>query len=194
MDRSQLLSISFVLAVMFASAGQAFSQAQAGQNRIAQQVIINGQRVNAVYVSAPGGGMQSFTCSNPQPYTTPDGGSQGWTCYEQATGTWLLNAVPPAGSAVSQGPSPAQTQPQQPAVIYQQPPTVVYQAPPALVYAAPVYPVVVASPYAPSVILEAAAINATGRIISAAVLGSHFYYPGYFPQRAFYSFPGRRRW
>jgi hypothetical protein len=137
----KLLRISLAIVCMFALAPLAFSQAQAAQNRIPQQIVIGGQQANGAYVTASTGGMQSFTCSNPQQYATPDGGSQGWACYDQATGVWLLNAVPPAAAqAPAQAPQPVQAAPpQQPGVIYQQP-AVVYQQPaPVVVYAAPGY-------------------------------------------------------
>jgi hypothetical protein len=177
-------------------------QAQTVQrNRIPQQVIVNGEHVNGAYVPASNGGMQTFTCSSPQQYTTPDGSSQGWACYDQATGVWLLNAIPPA-SASAQAPATAPL-PQQaplpapartaPPVVYQQP-TVIYQQPP-VVYAAPypvypAYPVVVAPAYPSNVILGAAIIGAAGSIASAAIWGSHFYGP-YYP-RSVVVFRGHR--
>src|SRR5437867_4415500 len=186
MRSRKLLWISFGV-IFVAAAAEGFSQVQTTQNRIPQQVIVNGQRVNGVYVTAEGGGLQSFTCPNPQQYVTPDGASQGWACYEQATGVWLLNALPPAQVQTAPAPVPYQ----QPPVIYQAPPAVIYQQPaPIVVYSRPAYgyygyPVVVAPAYPPSVVLGAAAINATGRIVSSALLGPrysrHVYY-GY-PQR-----------
>jgi hypothetical protein len=188
MNRKELLSISFVGVFLFAFAAQGFSQVQAAQTRIPQQIVINGQRVNGVYVMASTGGFESFTCSDPQHYTTPEGTSQGWACYEQASGTWLLNAVPPQGQSAP-GPvqtvpqQPTVTYPQQPTVIYQQPPTVIYQQPyPTIVYTTPAYPVVVGPAYPSSVFLGAAAINAAGRIASAFVISSghgrfHYAYP-----------------
>src|SRR6266436_3060731 len=220
---------SAVLLTVFASEG--FSRAQGGQNRIPQQIVINGQMVNGAIVIAPGGQVQSFTCSSPQHYVTADGASQGWACYEEATGVWLLSALPPAPAQSAQAPLPVPQQPpvqqpqpqsQQPAVIYpqapptvvyqqpptvvyQQPPTVVYQQPPTVVYQQPpptviyqqapptvvyqqappavVYTptptVVVAPAYPPSVVLGTAAINAAGRIASAAIFNSRsrgYYY------------------
>ena len=159
-----------VILILTVSATAGFSQVQG--NRIPQQIMINGQTVNGAYVTAPAGGIQSFTCSAPQQYVTPDGSAQGWACYEQATGVWLLNAVPPAqAQAAPPAPAPVPA-PQQPAVIYQQAPaTVIYPAP---VYAAPVY---VVPAYPPSVVIGAAAINAFGRIASAAIVNSHYSRP-----------------
>ena len=165
---------------------QGFAQVELVQNRISQQVIINGQRVNGAYVPAANGGMQTFTCPNPQQYATPDGAAQGWACLDQA-GVWLLNALPPSQpQLVQQAPIPVQQQP--PTVIYQQPPTVIYQqpAPATVIYTSPA-PVIVAPVYRSSVILGAAAINATGRIVSAAILSSR--YPRVYEVRR-----GHRRW
>ena len=167
-----------------------FAQAVSVQNRIPQQVIINGQRANGVFVSAGNGGLQSFTCPNPQQYVTPDGASQGWACFDQATGVWLLNALPPSSQSVQVVPAPVVQQP--PTVIYQAPPTVIYQQPvPATVIYTTPAPVVVAPAYPSSVVLGVAAINATGRIVSAAVRGSRYdrvYYVDYGRGR------GHRRW
>jgi hypothetical protein len=171
--KALLISASAVLVVLLAAQG--FAQAPAPSTRIPHQIVINGQRQNGVYVTAPGGGLQSFTCDNPQQFVTPDGATQGWACYEQATGTWLLNALPPAQAQAAPAPVPVPSQP--PAVVYQAPPTV-YQAPPVIVYQTPpaVYysygyprPVYVAPVYRPSVVLGAAAINAAGRIAAAAI-------------------------
>jgi hypothetical protein len=101
--------------------------AQAPQNRIPQQIVLNGQSANGAYVMASTGGMQSFTCANPQQYATPDGGSQGWACYDQASGVWLLNAVPPKSSQDPVAvPPPAQAPlpppPQAPVAVPQQAP------------------------------------------------------------------------
>jgi len=213
------------VALLAISASEGFSsQVQPGQNRIPQEVVINGQMVTAASVTTAQGQIQSFTCSSPQHYVTPEGSSQGWACYEQTSGVWLLNAVPPVQAqsapapavaapvpvpaplpqqpAVQQAPAPVYQQrpvrayPQSaPIIIYQQPPTVIYQQPavypqatvvyqqqPAVVYQQP--SVVYASPYpvySPSVVLGAAAINAVGRIASAAIIGSR--YPAYYPVR-----------
>jgi hypothetical protein len=196
-----------------------FSQVQPAQSRIPQQVIINGQTVTAVHVIAPGGGFQTYTCTNPQQYSAADGSSQGWACYEQSTGVWLLNALgpvqaqmpPPPQAQPPQPQSPAplpqtpaplpqtpapQPQVQQPAVIYpQQAPTVIYQQPPAVIYTAPAYPapaVIVAPAYPPSVVLGTAAIGAASRIISSAIIGYRYPRVYYAPGRP-YSFRGWRR-
>ena len=172
---------------------QGFAQAEPVQNRIPQQVIINGQRVNGAYVIAANGGMQTFTCSNAQQYSTPDGAAQGWACFDQATSVWLLNALPPSPQPVQAVPAPVQQQP--PPVIYQQPPTVIYQqpAPATIIYTSPA-PVIVAPVYRPAVVLGAAAIHATGRIVSAAIWGSS----GRHYSRVYYDVrnvrAGRRRW
>jgi len=233
-SRAGILAVGFAAISMFSAAGGAqareraassegfASQVPQAQNRIPQQIVINGQTVNGASVITASGQIQSYTCSAPQHYTTSDGRSQGWACYEETTGVWLVNALPPAQAQAAPAPLPApipaqsvpQAVPQQPsviyqqppvyrpapvyqappAVVYQQPPTVIYQAPPAViyqpapvVYTAPVSPVVYAPAYPSSVILGAAAINAAGRIASAAIFGAH--YP-----RSYYVVRGYRRW
>jgi len=194
-NRTVFFGIGLV-SMLAASAPETFSQVQAAQNRISQDIVINGQMVHGVYVTAPGGQMQSFTCPAPQHYTTADNRVQGWACYEAATGIWLLNAVPPTQDPSAPVPVPVPQQPpgiyQQapppivyqpaPTVIYQQPvPTVIYQQPaPTVIYQQPVVvqsvphrPIIVAPAYPSSVVLGTAAIDAAGRIASAAIIGSH---------------------
>jgi hypothetical protein len=216
--RKQLLfGSSLVVIVILLTAIPGFTQAQPVQSRIPQQVVINGQKVTAANVVAPGGGFQAYTCLNPQQYTSVDGASQGWACYENSTGVWLLNSLPPAQAQqqpqaqLPQPPAPApqpqvqlpppqapapQPQVQQPAVVYpQQAPTVIYQQPPTVIYTAPVYPapaVIVAPAYPPSVVLGTAAIGAASRIISSAFIGYRYPRVYYAPVRP-YSFRGWRR-
>ena len=187
MKAKRLISAALASGLVLVVSAQGFVQAGSVQNRIPQQVIINGQRVNGSYVAAAGGGLQTFTCPNPEPYASPDGASQGWACFEQATGVWLLNALPPSPQPVQQAPIPVLQQ--TPTVIYQQPPpTVIYQQPyPATVVFTTPAPVIVAPVYPSSVVLGAAAINATGRIVSAAILSSR--YPRVYEVRR-----GHRRW
>ena len=186
MKAKRLISAALASGLVLVVSAQGFVQAGSVQNRIPQQVIINGQRVNGAYVTAGGGGLQTFTCPNPEAYSSPDGASQGWACFDQAAGVWLLNALPPSQQPVQQAPIPVQ---QPPTVVYRQaPPMVIYQQPyPAtVVYTTPA-PVIVAPVYSPSVVLGAAAINATGRIVSAAILSSR--YPRVYEVRR-----GHRRW
>jgi len=171
-----------------------FSQVQALQNRIPQPIVVNGQTANGAYVTTPSGQIQSYTCPAPQRFTTADGSSQGWACYEQTTGVWLLSALPPQDQVTpAPVPQPASpppviyrqaptiVYPQTPVVVYQSAPAVVYQQPPVIVYEqpapvvyAPVPRTVVVTPvYSPSVILGRAAIEAAGRIASAAIVSSH---------------------
>jgi len=189
-DKAFSVSAAAILIVLLAAQGLA--QAPAPSTRIPHQIVINGQQQNGVYVTAPGGGLQSFTCDNPQHFFTPDGATQGWACYEQSTGTWLLNALPPAQVQAVPAPVPV---PSPPAFVYQQPPVVVYQTPPVVYYSYPRYPVFVHQPaYRSSVILGAAAINAAGRIVSAAIRPGYGYYGGYYGYsraypRAYYGAP-----
>jgi hypothetical protein len=189
------LEVAFV-GTLALSPSAAFSQAQTTSSRIPQQIVINGQMSTGAYVMGAGGQFQSFSCPTPQQYSTADGSSQGWACYEQTNGVWLLNALPPAPvpQAVPAAPLPvavsqASSQPSfvtfprpAPTVIYQSPPTVVYQqpaiviypqrAPATVVYAPP--PFVVGPAYPSSVILGRVAIEAAGRIASAAILNSRY--------------------
>src|SRR4029453_1930586 len=146
------------LSMMFPSLG--FSQAQAGENRIPQQIVINGQMASGAYVTASGGQIQNYSCPMPQHYTTADGSSQGWACYEQTTGVWLLNAIPPAQAQPVPVPAPApapalapQIVPQPPVIYQQAPPVVVYPQPqPAVIYQAPPPAVIYQQP--PTVIYQ----------------------------------------
>lgn len=198
-DRVFFLGIAFI-GTLALSPSVAFAQAQTTPTRIPQQIVINGQMASGAYVSGSGGQLQSFTCPSPQQYTAADGNSQGWACYEETTGVWLLNAVPPtpAPQPVPAAPPPPVVVPQTsapppfvvfprpapaPVVIYQQPPTVIYQpaptviyqqpVPTTVVYAPPPPPAVVVAPtYPSSVVLGHAAIEAAGRIASAVILNS----------------------
>src|SRR5262249_12800575 len=178
--RLPFVSMFAISALLTAAIPSYATQVQTAQNRVPQQVVINGQTVNAVSVVAEGGGSQTYRCLNPQQYSTLDGASQGWACYDQATGVWLLNALPPAQAQVPPPPPvqraplpvpqaapPAVTYPQQPSVVYQQPPVVVYQPPvvyqpatvvyqqPAVVYQPA--PVVYTTPVYPSPVVVAPA-------------------------------------
>jgi len=194
-----ILRVGSVLVLGLAVANTGFSQAPAPQtapptqNRIPQQIIVNGQTVNGAYVPAATGGMQSYTCPNPQEYTTPDGAARGWACYDSTTNVWLLNALPPAQAAQpTQAPLPAQpaaqsapaapAAPAQPQAQQGPPPPVVYTQP-TVVYTTPYppYPLVYGPAYPPGVIIGAAAIDAFGRIAAASIFGSHrYYYPYYY--------------
>jgi hypothetical protein len=176
------VSVAATLVVVLLAA-QGFAQAPAPSTRIPHEVVINGQRQNGVYVTAPGGGLQSFTCDNPQQFVTPDGATHGWACYEQSTGAWLLNALPPTQVQAVPAPIPV---PSPPAFVYQQPPVVVYQTPPVVYYSYPRYPVYARPAYPSAVIIGAAAINAAGRIASAAIRHNYGFY-GY--PRGYYGYP-----
>jgi hypothetical protein len=93
-----LFGISLALILIVGAAVPGSLRAQIGPTRIPQQIIVNGQQANGAYVRSAAGGVQSYKCPSPQPYTTPDGASHGWACYDQATATYLLSALPPAQS------------------------------------------------------------------------------------------------
>jgi hypothetical protein len=180
-SKSILMSAGLVITLTVGTISPAFAQAPVAQNRIAQQVVIGGLRVDAATVIAPNGGIQSYSCPGPQQYVTPDGSSRGWACFDPVTNVWLLSALPPQ----QQAPAPVQAPPPvvvqqvveqpvyQPAVIYQYPvvqPTVIYRQPARVVYAAPV---------SSSAVIGAAAITAAGFIASAVIANSgHSYYRG----------------
>src|SRR5215471_19346719 len=71
------------------------------QQRIEQQVVINGQEVQGVMV-VQNGAVQSYTCSNPQQYVAVDQSSSGWACFDQASGSWFLHALPQQSATVYQ--------------------------------------------------------------------------------------------
>src|SRR5438132_367517 len=142
-SRAVVFAMGFVM-TFAGAASESFGQVQSVQNRSPQQVVINGQLVNGAFVTAAGGQPQSFTCAMPQQYTMPDGSSMGWACYEQTSGVWLLNALPPAQAQSTPAPAPVPQppvyqQPQPP--VYQQAPPPVYQQPPPPVYEQPPPPV-----------------------------------------------------
>src|SRR4030095_15264827 len=68
-DRLRLFGIAFVTTVVF-SPSPGFSQAQAAQTRIPQQIVINGQNASGAYVATAGGQIQSFTGPPPPQYNT----------------------------------------------------------------------------------------------------------------------------
>ena len=135
--KPSLVSIGLVVAFAMGSISAVFAQSPVIQNRVAQQVMIGGLRVDAAYVIASGGGVQSYSCPGPQQYVTPDGTSQGWACFDPITNVWLLSALPPQQQEPPPAPAPIVVQQviQQPVyttpVIYQYPvvqPAVIYHA------------------------------------------------------------------
>jgi hypothetical protein len=160
----------------------AFAQAPLSQNRIAQQVVIGGLRVDAAFVITANGGVQSYSCPGPQQYVTPDGGSRGWACFDPTTNVWLLSALPPQEQAPAPAPAPVvvrevvQQPVYYPAPIYSAPPpVVVYRTPARVVYPAPV----VVAPVSSSAVIGASVISAAGRIAAAVIATSghhHRYY------------------
>jgi len=161
-----LATVLFIMAIG-STAVLAQSPTLSIQDRIAQQVVIANERVDAAFVLTAAGGIQNYTCSTPQQYVTPDGAANGWACFDPTTGVWLLGALPPQTQAA---PAPAPVIVRQavapPPVVYAYPvvaPTVIYREP-RVVYIAPVYP--------PSVAIGVAAINAGGRIAAAVIQSS----------------------
>src|SRR5262249_39178138 len=68
------------------------------ETRIPEAVIINGQQTQGVTVVV-NGRVQQYSCSDPTPYITNNQSSSGWACYDQNSGTWLLQALPPQSTA-----------------------------------------------------------------------------------------------
>jgi hypothetical protein len=178
--RNKPILMSALLAGALALAGgtAAFAQTPVAQNRVGQQVVINGLRVDAAYVLAAGGGIQSYSCPAPQQYTAPDGSSQGWACFDSATNVWLLSALPPqqqAASAPVVVPQVIQQPVYQAPVVYQYPviqPTIIYSQPSRYVYGSPYY---YGGYYSPSTAFGVAGINAAGRIAAAVIETSRFH-------------------
>lgn len=190
--RDRLFSLGIAIVGTLALAPSvALSQVQTTPTRIPQQIVINGQMASGAYVTGPAGQMQSFTCPSPQQYATADGSSQGWACYEQTTGVWLLNAVPPspAPQAVPAAPAAPVTPPApvvvpqttappyvvfprqpEPLVIYQPAPTtVIYQPPPTVIYSAPPPTTVVYAPPPPPPVVVAPAYPSSVILGKAAI-------------------------
>src|SRR5262245_43220499 len=93
-------ALHFVLAgALFLSAGRAFGSPVSQHHRIPQPIIVNGQQAEGVTVIQKGLAL-TFYCPNPQPYTAVDQSSSGWACFDANTGSWLLNAMPPASANV----------------------------------------------------------------------------------------------
>src|SRR6516164_76910 len=85
--------LSVLLAGLVCFAFAPLAQSAPLQQRIPQQIIVNGQQAEGVTV-VQNGVVQSYTCSSPQQYITPDQSSSGWACFDAGTGTWLLNSQP----------------------------------------------------------------------------------------------------
>jgi hypothetical protein len=125
MFKRLLLSLLLIGAPL-CSTSLAFAQiGPPASQRITQQLIINGQQVPGVLVTA-NGAVQSYTCPLPQPYVTVDQSSSGWACFDQATGSWLMDAQPPPQ--------------QQSATVYSEPPVTVYTEPSTVYGYYPSYP------------------------------------------------------
>jgi hypothetical protein len=112
-------SLALILIVLAAAPGSL--RAQTASNRIPQQIIVNGQPANGAFVKNASGGVQSYKCTSPQAYTIPGGGSSGWACYDQATSTYLLSALPPTQVPPVQTQAPVQPAPLPQARVYNSP-------------------------------------------------------------------------
>jgi hypothetical protein len=92
MVKKLLLSVLLVGALV-CFAGAPLAQTAPIQQRIAQAIIVNGQQVQGVTV-IQNGTVQSYTCPSPQQYVAADQSSSGWACFDEATGSWLMHALP----------------------------------------------------------------------------------------------------
>ena len=101
MNRTIILSVLLAGMLVF-SAGPTFAQ---WQQRVQQPIIVNGQQTEGVTV-LQNGTVQTFSCPSPQPYTTADGSSGGLACFDQSTGTWLMDALPSQSSGAYPEESP----------------------------------------------------------------------------------------
>jgi hypothetical protein len=131
----EIMPKRFALSIIAAAAlsSSAFAQTPAVQGqRIAESIVINGQTAQGALV-LQNGAVQTFTCPSPEHYATADQSESGWACYEGATRTWLLHALPPPQESLNQAPPIQQSDPPQ-----YTPPATVY-APPAPVYSYPYY-------------------------------------------------------
>jgi hypothetical protein len=128
MEKKSLLSL-LLAAALVCFAGVAFAQTVAPAERVERAVIINGHEVPGVMV-IQNGVIQSYTCTSPQEYVAVDQSSQGWACYDQASGTWFLNALP-----------------QQSANVYEQTPVYDQEAPTVYGYYPSQYPYAYPYPY-----------------------------------------------
>jgi hypothetical protein len=94
-----------VVGALVCFAGAPLAQTAQVDERIAQVIIVNGQQVQGVTVVRDGM-AQSYKCPSPQQYVLPDQSSSGWACFDQASGTWLMNASPlQTGSVYAQPPA-----------------------------------------------------------------------------------------
>jgi hypothetical protein len=103
-QKRSLMNKSFALhflmaGAFFLSAGRAFGSPAPHQQRVPQTINVNGQKAEGVTVTQNGLAL-TFNCPDPQPYKAVDQSSSGWACFDANTGSWLLNAMPPASANV----------------------------------------------------------------------------------------------
>lgn len=108
--------LSLLLTALIIVPGAVVHAQPAPQQRIHQPVVINGQEVQGITV-VQNGTVQTYTCPDPQPYTAADQSSSGYACFDQTSGTWLLNAEPPQNAGTVYN-SPPAYYPEEPAYTY----------------------------------------------------------------------------
>ncbi len=131
MSHRFILKLTLVVLLSCASAS---GQLVTGEQRVVQPIIVNGQHTQGVLV-IENGTVRSHTCSAPQPFVAENRSESGWACFDDATATWLLHALPPS-----------QALPPQQAVILQTRPGSVYVVPSQPVYYS-YYPATYYDPY-----------------------------------------------
>src|SRR5690349_18347729 len=104
MAKGLFLSLLLVGAIVCSGTTVRGQAAPPIEQRITQPIIVNGEQVNGVTI-IENGAVQSYTCPYPQQYVTADQSSSGWTCFDEATGTWLIHALPPQSADVYNQPS-----------------------------------------------------------------------------------------
>ena len=94
MAKSLFLSVLLVRAIVCSGTTLRAQAVPPTEQQITQPIIVNGEQVNGVTI-IENGVVQSYTCPYPQQYVTADQSSSGWTCFDETTGTWLTQALPP---------------------------------------------------------------------------------------------------
>jgi hypothetical protein len=88
--------LSVIIAALLMYFPSVFAQSSiAGQQRIMESIMVNGQPAQGVLV-VENGTLKSYSCDSPQPYVTTNQSESGWACFDESTGMWLLNAQPPS--------------------------------------------------------------------------------------------------
>ena len=93
MIRRLFLNLS-LMSALTCSSNSVLAQVVSSTEQIPQAILVNGRRAEGV-ILVRDGNVQNVTCTDPHPYLAVDQSSSGWACFDQSTGTWLLQALPP---------------------------------------------------------------------------------------------------